>query len=78
MTTPIHRASWESWKSAATVGTYDPLDEDRLAEMFMATCRYGSGNLWTGTTGTLAGYVRELLREVSRLRHAIKGTDDVT
>lgn len=69
--------SWESWKSAATADTsYDPLDEECLADMFTATCRYGSGNLWTGTTGTLAGYVRLLLREVAHLRHAIVENED--
>jgi hypothetical protein len=31
--------------------------------MFEATCRYGSGNCWTGTTGELAAMIRELLAE---------------
>lgn len=71
----IHLVSYESWRDGALCGTYDPLTTDQLAEMFTATCKYGSGNLWTGTTGTLATYVRLLLREVEHLRGA--GSDAI-
>lgn len=60
--------SYENWLSNATAGTYTPLSPERLAEMFHATCRYGSGNDWTGTSGNLCKMVRELLREVEHLR----------
>jgi hypothetical protein len=56
-------STWDHWREAALSGTYTPLSDERLAEMFTATCRFGSGNSWTGTNGTLAAYVRELLRE---------------
>jgi len=56
-------STWDHWRESAMSGTYTPLSDERLAEMFTATCRYGSGNCWTGTTGTLATYIRELLRE---------------
>ena len=38
-----------------------------LQAMYEATCRYGSGNCWTGTTGTLAAMVRRLLEERLRM-----------
>lgn len=62
-------ASYENWLRNATAGTYMPIPTERLAEMFAATCRYGSGNDWTGTTGGMAKMVRELLREVEHLRN---------
>ena len=60
--------SYESWLSNATAGTYTPIAPERLAEMFTFTCKFGSGNIWTGQNGTACGYVRELLREVEWLR----------
>jgi adenine-specific DNA methylase len=65
-------STYESWLSNATAGTYTPLAPERLAEMFEYTCKYGSGNLWTGQNGTACGYVRELLREVENLRAEIQ------
>ena len=38
-----------------------------LQAMYEATCRYGSGNCWTGTTGNLAAMVKRLLEERLRL-----------
>ena len=64
----ILETAWMNWRDAALSGTYDPLSDERLSEMFTATCKYGSGNCWTGTSGTLASMVRELLREVEHLR----------
>ncbi len=55
--------SFRAWCELTAEDGYTPLTEERLSEMFEATCKFGSGNLWTGTTGPLAGYVRELLRE---------------
>ena len=60
--------SYLNWSAAALRRTYHPISSDRLAEMYTATCKYGSGNCWTGTSGTLASMVRELLREVEHLR----------
>lgn len=59
--------SYQDWIARAA-GPYKPIADDALAEMFAATCRYGSGNDWTGTSGNLCKMVRELLREVEHLR----------
>jgi hypothetical protein len=40
---------------------------DRLTEMRIAVQRHGPANCWTGTSGTLAGMVAELLREREEL-----------
>lgn len=40
----------------------------RLAEMREACNTYGPANCWTGTTGTLAGMVRELLELIGEAR----------
>lgn len=69
-------STYESWLSHATSGTYMPISPERMAEMFEFTCRYGSGNLWTGTAGTACGFVRELLREVEHLRDQIGDSDE--
>jgi hypothetical protein len=39
------------------------VSDERAEMMFEATCRYGSGNCWTGTTGELSAMIRELLAE---------------
>ncbi len=39
------------------------MTDDRLAEMWQFIRRYGSGNCWTGTTGTAAAMILELLKE---------------
>ncbi len=45
-----------------------PLTADRLAEMLAEARKHGPTHCWTGTAGTLAGMVVELLLEVERLR----------
>jgi len=61
--------SYDHWRDRAMDATYTPLPKSRLAEMHAATCKYGSGNCWTGTGGDLCTMIRELLREVEHLRH---------
>lgn len=39
-----------------------------LIEVEQLARRYGSANCWTGTSGTLAGWILRLLVEVRRLR----------
>jgi len=43
------------------------IPEPRLAEMRQAIATYGSANCWTGTTGTLAAMIFELLKERAEL-----------
>ena len=57
----------KSWEESALCGTYTPLPDLLLDEMFQATARYGSGNCWSGATGSLAAMVRQLLRERAHL-----------
>ena len=45
-----------------------PISAERLAEMRQAVLRYGPANCWTGTTGTLAAMVFELLRAIGEER----------
>ena len=45
-----------------------PISAERLAEMRQAVRTYGSANCWTGTTGTLAAMVFELLRAIGEER----------
>ena len=59
--------TYEFWRKSVLADAQVPLSQERIEEMFAATCRYGSGNLWTGTNGTLAAYIRELLREREHL-----------
>ena len=59
--------AYTQWINAAIADTYTPLSPERIEEMFTATCKYGSGNGWTGTSGGLAGMIRELLRERAEL-----------
>ena len=44
------------------------ISPERLAEMREAVLRYGPANCWTGTTGTLAAMVFELLRAIGEER----------
>lgn len=46
----------------------DPLTEHQLADMLAEARKHGPTHCWTGTAGTLAGMVVELLREVERMR----------
>ncbi len=48
----------------------EPISAERLAEMRQAVLRYGPSNCWTGTTGTLAAMVFELLRAIGEERGA--------
>lgn len=54
---------YDEWTQAATSGTYTPIPAERLIEMFLWTTIHGSGNCWSGTSGTAATMIRELLRE---------------
>jgi len=45
-----------------------PISAERLAEMREAVLKYGPTNCWTGTTGTLAAMVFELLRAIGEER----------
>jgi hypothetical protein len=47
-----------------------PISAERLAEMREAVLRYGPANCWTGTTGTLAAMVFELLKAIGEERGA--------
>ena len=47
-----------------------PISAERLAEMREAVLCYGPSNCWTGTTGTLAAMVFELLRAIGEERGA--------
>lgn len=68
------KSDYSEWIISACAGTYTPLAEDRIEEMFAATARYGPANCWTGSTGSLSAMVRELLREREfLLRHAEHG-----
>lgn len=50
-----------------------PLAADELDRLFALTCRFGSGNCWTGTTGELACGIRTLLGEIDRLEKLAAG-----
>jgi len=45
-----------------------PISAERLAEMREAVRTYGPSNCWTGTTGTLAAMVFELLKAIGEER----------
>lgn len=48
---------------------------ERVKEMWQAVRKYGSGNCWTGTTGTLAVMIFQLLQELDE-REAKERSDD--
>lgn len=54
---------YQQWIARVTREPHEPLTQERIDEMLQATHRAGSANGWTGTSGTLATMVRELLRE---------------
>jgi hypothetical protein len=59
------------WRRKASVSdNQQPISAERLAEMREAVLRYGPANCWTGTTGTLAAMVFELLRAIGEERGA--------
>ena len=41
----------------------EPIDDERIQQMFSWTAIYGPANCWSGDTGTAATMIRELLRE---------------
>ena len=51
-----------------TTNQQQPISAERLAEMREAVLRYGPSNCWTGTTGTLAAMVFELLKAIGEER----------
>ena len=57
---------YRNWSLRQTFG--DPLPEHQLADMLAEARKHGPTHCWTGTAGTLAGMVVELLREVERMR----------
>lgn len=57
--------TFEDWE--ATQAPSPPLTPDELDEIFTWTRRHGSGNCWTGITGTAATHIVRLLRERQRL-----------
>lgn len=66
--------SYDDWAAAMRTAELRPLHKWRLQEMFEATCRYGSGNCWTGTSGKLAEMIRQLLAERERILSEHEGT----
>lgn len=56
-------SDYQQWINHVTREPHVPLTQERIDEMLAATHRAGSANGWTGTSGTLATMVRELLRE---------------
>jgi hypothetical protein len=60
--------SYDNWRAVVKRSERTKLPPERLAEMHAATCKFGSGNGWTGTSSVLCEMIRELLREVEWLR----------
>ena len=48
------------------------LTPERRLEIEQHANLYGSANCWTGTNGTLATMIRELLTDIDRLNNEIK------
>ena len=48
------------------------MSEDELIEAEQYARRFGSANCWTGTSGTMAGHVIHLIREVRTLRDLVR------
>jgi len=69
--------AYDTWRCAALSGTYTPIDEQRIREMFLATTQNGPPNCWTGTTGTLSTMIRELLREREHMICALWTNEEV-
>ena len=49
------------------------MSDAELIEAEQYARRFGPANCWTGTSGTMAGYVIQLIREVRLLRDKIEG-----
>ena len=63
---------YDKWAASTTEGRLEPLPPERLAEIFAWTARYGPASCWTGTLGTAARMMRELLRERIRLAEEVE------
>ena len=63
--TPEKLADYHEWAAKQTAA---PMSDERLAEYLGLAWKHGPGSCWTGTLGTLAAAVIELVREVARLR----------
>lgn len=48
------------------------MSEAELIEAEQYARRFGSANCWTGTSGTMAGHVIHLIREVRTLRDVVR------
>ena len=48
------------------------MSEADLIEAEQYARRFGSANCWTGTSGTMAGHVIHLIREVRTLRDLVR------
>lgn len=48
------------------------MSEAELIEAEQYARRFGSANCWTGTSGTMAGHVIHLIREVRTLRDLVR------
>ena len=57
--------SFRAWCARQT--NVEPLTDRELNEIFTWSTKHGSGNGWTGSSGTGATYIRMLLRERQRL-----------
>lgn len=77
---------YQEW---AAIQSREPMPLARCAELFLWTVQHGPPNCWTGTSGTAAAMIRELLRERIRLVELLEeceydfpseenGGDDVT
>jgi len=63
---------YEQWSEAAAAQNAPPIAPERLAAFFLWTTQHGPANGWTGTSGTAAAIIRELLRERIRLVEELK------
>lgn len=68
---------YQQWIENANKTPHRFITQERIDEMFEATNRIGPANCWTGTSGTLAAMVRELLRDRRELlRHGSEWRDE--
>lgn len=68
--------SYQAWREAAQAGTHSPLSEDRLFAAWQWSQIHGPANSWTGTSGTAALLIRELLRERLHLIAALEHSQE--
>lgn len=67
------RANRREGKNAELV-----LTPERRLEIEQLANRYGSANCWTGTTGTLATAIRELLAEIDNMQMTTQTTTNLS